>query len=89
MELSDINTVTSAPQDILKLMIFQKKENFIDALICELEKSRKTYWKVLLHRISCPKWEKEFCVDCFGGGLTEFVDNLVNELEIEAKENEK
>jgi hypothetical protein len=32
MELSDINTVTSAPQDILKLMIFQKKENFIDAL---------------------------------------------------------
>jgi len=59
------------------------------AYICELAKSGKTYRKVLLHRISCPKWEKKFCLDCFGGGLTEFVNNLIIELEEETKENER
>lgn len=39
-----------------------------------------TYKKVLEHRGNCPKWGKEFCLDCFGGGLTKFTENLRQEL---------
>ncbi len=36
----------------------------------------KVYRKILEHRNNCPKWTKEFCMDCFGGGLTKFMSNL-------------
>lgn len=39
----------------------------------------KTYGKVLAHRFKCDKWTKEFCFDCFGGGLSEFFKNLSKE----------
>jgi len=36
----------------------------------------KEYRKVLKHRNNCPKWTKEFCLECFGGGLTKFSENF-------------
>lgn len=33
---------------------------------------KKEYRKVLDHRKGCGKWGKEFCLDCFGGGLSSF-----------------
>jgi len=40
----------------------------------------ETYRMVLRHRDKCPKWTKEFCLKCFGGGLTLFTENLKAEL---------
>lgn len=37
------------------------------------------YKTVKKHRLTCPKWEKEFCLDCFGGGLTRFLEKLLIE----------
>ncbi len=34
------------------------------------------YEKVIIHRTKCDKWGKEFCLDCFGGGLNLFVEKL-------------
>ncbi len=39
----------------------------------------KVYRKILEHRNNCPKWTKEFCMDCFGGGLTRFLSNMEEE----------
>jgi len=39
----------------------------------------ETYKQVIKHRESCKKWGKEFCLDCFGGGLTQFTENLRKE----------
>lgn len=36
----------------------------------------ETYRKILEHRRHCPKWTKDFCMECFGGGLTIFSDKL-------------
>ncbi len=35
------------------------------------------YKKILSHRRYCNKWGKEFCLDCFGGGLNLFVEKLI------------
>jgi hypothetical protein len=43
----------------------------------------ETYLNVLEHRKNCPKWGKEFCLDCFGGGLMKFSEELMNELQQE------
>ena len=40
----------------------------------------KVYRSILEHRRNCPKWGKEFCMECFGGGLTKFTDKLKEEL---------
>jgi len=32
------------------------------------------YKKVLEHRKKCWKWGKSFCLECFGGGLTNFMN---------------
>lgn len=42
--------------------------------------NNKTYRKILEHRKNCPKWTKEFCLDCFGGGLTRFLKDVTEEL---------
>ena len=39
------------------------------------------------HRRSCGKWEKEFCMKCFGGGLTKFLENLDAESSKKEKES--
>lgn len=39
----------------------------------------ETYRKILEHRGNCPKWTKEFCLDCFGGGLTRFLRDMETE----------
>ncbi len=39
----------------------------------------ETYRKILEHRRNCPKWTKEFCLDCFGGGLTIFLKDMKTE----------
>ena len=36
----------------------------------------KALRKVTMHREECPKWGKEFCLECFGGGLRNFLENL-------------
>ena len=41
----------------------------------ELRES-ETYAKVLEHRKTCHKWGTAFCLECFGGGLTNFTKNL-------------
>lgn len=42
----------------------------------EFEVESRTYAHVLEHRRKCKKWAKEFCLDCFGGGLTQFTKDL-------------
>ena len=46
----------------------------------EFAKQNKTYRKVLQHRKKCKKWGKEFCLECFGGGLTQFTNDLLKEM---------
>lgn len=39
------------------------------------------YKKVLKHRNYCPRYRLgNFCLDCFGGGLTRFTSDLLNEM---------
>lgn len=40
----------------------------------------ETSKKILEHRNNCKKWNKKFCLDCFGGGLTQFAKNIDEEL---------
>jgi hypothetical protein len=40
----------------------------------------RTYQSILEHRRNCTKWGKQFCLECFGGGLTIFTLNLRLEL---------
>ena len=47
----------------------------------------ETYARVLKHRRKCSKWTKEFCFDCFGGGLTQFTKDL--EMEKQKKGGKK
>lgn len=49
----------------------------------------KTYRGVLSHRRSCNKWGKEFCLECFGGGLTKFSIQLLKEWEYRLNPTEK
>lgn len=35
------------------------------------------YNEVIRHRQKCPKWGKEYCVDCFGGGLSRFCSGVM------------
>ena len=48
-----------------------------------------TYQKILSHRIICPKWGKEFCIDCFGGGLMKYSKELFEDFDIIGKLLEK
>jgi hypothetical protein len=41
----------------------------------------KTYKAVLRHRNTCPKWGKSFCLKCFGGGLNNFTEDLIDEFQ--------
>ena len=45
----------------------------------EFMKQSKTYRKVLKHRRNCEKFGKEFCLKCFGKGLTQFNKDLQTE----------
>jgi len=45
----------------------------------EFMEESKVYRNVLKHRRTCKRWEKEFCLDCFGGGLTQFTKSLQKE----------
>lgn len=58
----------------------------------DLVNTSMVYRKVLEHRNNCKKWGKKFCLECFGGGLNKFVNDLnkenvikdvLNECEIE------
>lgn len=42
----------------------------------ELMRESKTYRDILEHRKNCKKWGKGFCLDCFGGGLTLFLEEI-------------
>jgi hypothetical protein len=42
----------------------------------ELTLGTKADRDVMNHRCNCPKWGKEFCLDCFGGGLHKWLRNL-------------
>ena len=54
----------------------------------EFLRESKAYRKVLDHRRSCNKWEKEFCMKCFGGGLTIFLRSLDDEFYRKKKNNQ-
>ena len=45
----------------------------------ELMRISRTYRSILDHRDKCPKWGKEFCLECFGGGLTTFMRDVGKE----------
>ena len=55
----------------------RKRVSVEDAI--DFHNQSKTYTKVLEHRRKCPKWTKQFCFDCFGGGLTQFTKDLEEE----------
>jgi len=42
--------------------------------------SSQTYRKILEHRKNCPKWGKDFCIECFGMGLTKFTEDFQREI---------
>lgn len=47
----------------------------------EFVKKSKAYSEVIEHRKNCKKWkEGKLCLECFGGGLREFVKSLINEI---------
>lgn len=48
----------------------------------------KTYLDVLNHRRKCNKWGKSFCLSCFGGGLTQFIKDLRNEIHLSTSHSE-
>lgn len=39
----------------------------------------EVYKKVREHRGNCSNWMQGFCLECFGGGLNQFVDELEKE----------
>lgn len=55
----------------------------------EFMRRSKTYRKVLDHRRNCGKWKKEFCMKCFGDGLTIFLRSLVDEVYKEKREKKE
>jgi len=41
-----------------------------------------TYKKILIHRHNCRHWKSgTLCLECFGGGLTRFFEDLIRERE--------
>jgi len=44
------------------------------------EKDIDAYKIVLEHRGRCSKWGKEFCLECFGGGLTQYKSDILKQL---------
>ena len=42
----------------------------------------KAYEEVREHRRNCSKWGKEFCLECFGGGLNAFFNKLQREKDV-------
>ena len=52
---------------------------FIWIGVGKMNTNNKAYIKVLEHRRTCSKWGKEFCMQCFGGGLTRFINNYIEE----------
>ncbi len=56
-------------------------------IINNMMRESKTYRNILEHRRKCPKWSKEFCMECFGGGLTKFSEDLIKELKLSGKKN--
>lgn len=64
LELRELRKVMSTPKGVFNESVYQFK----------------TYGRVLEHRYKCPKWKRnEFCLDCFGGGLSKFWKNIVKE----------
>jgi len=50
-------------------------------LICRNLTETKAYQKVMQHRNHCVRWRDGIlCLDCFGGGLTRFTRDLLDEL---------
>lgn len=47
----------------------------------------KTYTKIRDHRRKCNLWGKGFCLDCFGGGLIHFIQDIELEIFKEKLEN--
>lgn len=45
----------------------------------EFAKQSETYRKVIAHRMECRDWRTQFCLECFGGGLTQFTKDLAKE----------
>jgi len=39
----------------------------------------ETYKKIREHRSNCDKWGKQFCLNCFGGGLSKFIEDFKEE----------
>ena len=52
----------------------------------ELMRESETYRKILNHRNNCNNWGKDFCLECFGGGLTQFIKSISEE---DPKENKR
>ncbi len=53
-----------------------EKEFKLDIEANDFLRDSLTYRKILEHRRKCKKWGKDFCLECFGGGLTNFLDKL-------------
>jgi hypothetical protein len=43
-------------------------------------KDSRTYRRILKHRETCSKWGKSFCLECFGGGITNYTETLLREI---------
>lgn len=46
----------------------------------KMKEDFEAYKKVLEHRRKCKKWGKEFCLKCFGGGLSKFSEAILDEI---------
>lgn len=66
---------------------FIEKMEVPDIFMSPLWRSSERYKEVLNHRQSCPKWGKEFCLACFGGGLTQFANDVKEEIKEAMEKN--
>ena len=81
-------------RDLIKAQLLGRKEGRKQATSDILEmieeengniKESPTYLKILEHRKNCQKWGKEFCIECFGMGLTKCREDFLEELKQKIK----
>ncbi len=89
-QITDIlEETTSDLADELVELIDRVVANTHQRMTDEAFRDSKTYQNVLKHRATCPSWiawnnnkPAPLCLQCFGGGLTHFFEDLERELKL-------
>ena len=79
----DTNQFTEKDKKHMNFVQVLKVSEVEEVIVAFRKTDTKTYHKILEHRGDCLKWGREFCLECFGGGLTKYTENLFEELKKE------